>query len=158
MKRLSLLVFIFLALNLSKESDISDALIDSIYDYLPYIIRGISSSTSTKCPEVFINKKLDLLPLLKEVISDLENGASLLNIAANYGFRALLIDGLYDNCRLIKLGILLGNIDSVNGIKTIGKAMEENNKNLYDLERYIKNEKELMNRLFNVEVIFFDFH
>ena len=148
MKALSLLFFIFLVLNLSKESDISDALIDSIYDYLPDIIRGISSSEATKCPNELIQKKSKILPLLQDVISDLIDGASLVDIAKGYTIRAGFIFGLDDNCSLLSLGLFLADIDSANGIEKIGKAIQENNKKIYDLERDIKKEESFENKLY----------
>ena len=147
MKLLPFLVFIFLEFNLSKESDL-DELIDSIYDYLPYIIKGISSSNSTLCSNVFANNKKMLLPLLKDVLADLEDGQSIVMIGINYWLRAVIIDGFIDNCNLFKLGNLLNGIDSIKGIKTIGKAIEDNNRILYDLERDIKKAKDLEDILY----------
>ena len=147
MKLLPLLVFIFLEFNLSKESDL-DEFIDSIYDYLPYIIKGISSSNSTLCSKVFANKKKVLLPLLKDVLTDLEEGKSILIIGAKYYVRALFIDGFIDNCNLYELGYLLNGIDSIKGIRAIGQAIEDNNKILYDLERDIKKAKDLEDILY----------
>ena len=148
MKQLFLLVFIFLTLNLSKESDVTDALIDSVYDYLPSIIKGISSSNSTRCSKVFLNNKPRLLPLLKDVLADLENGATIFELGINYSFRVLGINGLLSDCKLYDLALLLDDIDSVNGIKKIGKAFQDYNKKLYDLERSIKNVKDLDDRLY----------
>ena len=156
MKTLSLLFFIFLLSNLSKESELSDALIDSIYDYLPDILKGLSSSDENECSNIFISKKSKILPLLKDVISDLIDGASLVDIIANYGLRTGLIWGFADNCRLISLGSLLADIDSANGIAKIGEAMEEHNENLYNLERDIKKEESLEKRLYYIGKIIYN--
>ena len=148
MKLLSLLVFIFLSLNLSNESELSNAFIDYIYDYLPYIIKGISSSNATQCSAVLVNKKSDVLPLLKDVVSDLENGLNIIEMGLKYAARVLLIGGLRKNCKLFDLGILLDNIDSEDKIKDIGQAMQNNYENLYNLERNIKNAKDLNEMLY----------
>ena len=156
MKTLSLLFFIFLLSNLSKESELSDALIDSIYDYLPDILTGVSSSVASKCSNDFRNKKSQILPLLKDVISDLIDGASITDIIRDYTLRAGAIWFLNDNCRLFALGILIANIDSENGIKKIGQAMEEHNENLYNLERDIKKEESLEKRLYYIGKIIYN--
>ena len=161
MKILSLLFFIFLLSNLSKESELSDALIDSIYDYLPDILTGVStiqlsSSVASKCSNDFRNKKSQILPLLKDVISDLIDGASITDIIRDYTLRAGAIWFLNDNCRLFALGILIANIDSENGIKKIGQAMEEHNENLYNLERDIKKEESLEKRLYYIGKIIYN--
>ena len=89
-----------------------------------------------------------LLPLLKDVLADLEDGQSIVMIGINYWLRAVIIDGFIDNCNLFKLGNLLNGIDSIKGIKTIGKAIEDNNRILYDLERDIKKAKDLEDILY----------
>ncbi len=148
MKLLSLLVFIFLLFSLSKESDISDAFIDSIYDYLPYIINGISSSNSTQCSQIFLKNKQKLLPLLQDVISGLLDGASIAKIGLIYALRVTQINGLITKCKLIDLGIFLDGFDSQDKIEDIGQAIQNNNKELYYLERDIKNAKDLEDRLY----------
>ena len=156
MKALTLLCFIFLVLNISKESELSDALIDSIYDYLPDILTGVSSSVASKCSNDFKNKKSQILPLLKDVISDLIDGAGIDDIIINYSIRAGLIWFLNDNCNLISLGALMANIDSENGIKKIGQAIKEHNENLYNLERDIKKADSLEKRLYYLGKIIYN--
>ena len=156
MKLISLLVFTFLSFNFSNESELSDALIDSIYDYLPYIVRGISSSSATQCSEVLLNKKSEVLSFLKDLITDLENDVNLIQIGVVYGTRAFLIKGFSKNCKVADFGTLLSKIDSEDKIYDIGTAIKNNYENLYKLERDLKKAKDLNEILFHFGKIIYN--
>ena len=145
MNKLGLLLCILLIVNISAEEE--KDMVVKVYDIVTNLLKGMSEDGKGKCSLIFINKKEQILPIVKELIKEVKNGKSLSQLAVSYGFRLLAIEDLAVDCKAFSLFELFSKITSKEGIKDMGIAIQNNVDKIYKYVTELKATKGLSNKI-----------
>ena len=145
MNKLGLLLCILLIVNISAEEE--KDMVVRVYDIVTNLLKGMSEDGKGKCSLIFINKKEQILPIVKELIKEVKNGKSLSQLAVSYGFRLLAIEDLAVDCKAFSLFELFSKITSKDGIKDIGISIQQHADKIHQYVSQIKTTKGISNKI-----------
>ena len=115
--------------------------IESIYDSLVGILKGMSKSGIAECATYFIDKKSELLPIIDEIIVKFMSGVDLDDILREYGLKIISMKGLARSCTLLKALPIVEKFTSVEGAKEIGDSIRTENVAIYNnIQTYRKSD------------------
>ena len=142
MRAILLLLFIIsfsTILSDSADSADSDNIIDTVYDFLIGIFKGMSNSDMAKCAGVLENQKKILKEYIEIIVEKFKSGEKFDEILKEYGIKIITIKGLAENCELFKAIITYDKISTVDGLTQISEKMENDSKVISEIIKKLLN-------------------
>ena len=132
MRKCMILIFFLCFTTFFTESDVLPFSIESIYDVLVGILKGMSKTGVSECGIFFQNKKTKLLPIIDEIIKKFISGVDFDDILREYGLKIITMKGLARNCTILKALPIIEKFTSVEGTKEIGHTINITGEAIYD--------------------------
>ena len=118
---------------------ITDQTIETAYDWLIEILKGMSDTEEHKCSNVFRDKRdKEILPMLKDIVKRMDRGEEFETIARRYGIPLIATKGLAENCNLINAIPIYFRVNNEEGIQETGKIINKNAKEIYEQVQVMK--------------------
>ena len=125
MKKIFVLLFLIISINISEEGLIND--VDKFYQDLKQILKGMSKQDNLyECGELFEKNEVILLGIMKDIFGNNTESKNLDIISIIS--KLLQIEGLASKCNIFQLVEIYLKVNTVEGFKDIGKAVSANAK------------------------------
>ena len=118
---------------------ITDQTIETAYDWLIEILKGMSDTEEHKCSNVFRDKRdKEILPMLKDIVKRMDRKEEFETIARRYGIPLIATKGLAENCNLLNAIPIYFRVNNEEGIKETGSIINKNAKEIYEQVQVMK--------------------
>ena len=154
MNKIAVFLFFILFFNFSKSIEVDDATLDKLYDSLIEVLKGMCETGKNECSQAFADNKDQLIVIIKTIIEELNNGADLSTILLKYATQLMLIDNIGTKCNIIYVLRVVTKFQSADGIRDLGKTIEDNADKLFEYFQNILNGGTKEVKLFAVGQIF----
>ena len=136
MKKFSILLCFILLLNFSKSLD--EEVFDLVYNLTSKIFKGMTKTKSHLCSDTMIKNKEKISTILKDIIKSSEDDLGFFDFLDNIvNYIKLNNVENINKCKLSEILELSSQIPTLTGIKNIGKSVENNNNNIFELIKKI---------------------
>ena len=123
----------------SKCEEISDETLSKAYDMVVIITKGMCNTDEKQCSTALENNKDKLMPIIKDMIKDIQNGDTISTVASKYVTKIIFIDGIGNKCNVFGLLSVVPKFSSPEGIKEIGDSISNNSSQIYPYVQTVLN-------------------
>ena len=138
MNKLIQILCIALVLNLT--ISVEESVIDTIYDMLIHVAKGMTKDGTTKCADLLGRDKDKILDLIQKIMKDFAEGTDFFKIIEKYSSSISEIDpNIMTDCNVLAFINLFKKITEASTIKEIGQTIKTKSEQIYNLINKIMN-------------------
>ena len=141
------LILLLLAISFCQAEIDTQIDINAIYDYLVIVAKGFSTTNNYQCSAVLNSKKTEILDIINQLLTEIENGKKLSDLAFSYGLKLLAVDGMGDKCKALDVIAKLLALITQQGIKDTGYRIINNSGNIYNAVTEFRDAADLNGKL-----------
>ena len=121
--------------------------IESLYDLLINVFKGMSATDECRCANIFVENKTKMVKVINTIIEDIKAGQDFSSCLAILSFELISIDNFLNDCRLISIMPVINTLFCEDGIKLLGNRIANNSKTIFNLINEMKSVIELPDKL-----------
>ena len=131
MNKIAVFLCFILFFNFSNSFELNDETLDTVYDLLVEVLKGMCQNDKKECATAFAKNKDQLIVIIKEIMEEIKNGEEFGTILMKYSVKLLLIDDIGTKCNIIYILRVINKFQSADGIRDIGETIKNNADELY---------------------------